>query len=90
MGLRPKICALFLFFSFANLCIATSEDVIIKSAERSIDITSQLVRITHRLTLSNAGKSSVSSFDFPIEKKAQEKLSYFKAQVNILQTNICV
>lgn len=55
--------------------------LVIKNAERSIDVTSQLVKITHRLTLSNTGKSAVSSFDFTIDAKSQEHLSYLKAQV---------
>lgn len=72
----------------ASFSIAASEDLVIKSAERTVDITSQLVKITHRLTLSNTGKSSLKSFDFLIEPKAHEHLSYFKAQVIVLNTFI--
>ncbi|EFX75282.1 hypothetical protein DAPPUDRAFT_226428 [Daphnia pulex] len=81
MGLRLKIYLVCLFLTLTSFCNATSEDVLIKSAERTIDVTSQLVKITHRLTLSNTGKSSVNSFNFHIESRAQQKLSYFKAQL---------
>lgn len=81
MGFRIKVYLICLFVTLTGFCTATSEDILIKNAERTIDLTSQLVKITHRLTLSNTGKSSVKSFSFPIDPKAQEKLSYFKAQL---------
>jgi len=61
-----------------------AQDLVIKSADRTIDLTSQLVKITQRLTLSNTGKSAVSSFEFAIDAKSQEHLSYFKAQVKFI------
>lgn len=61
-----------------------AQDLVIKSADRTIDLTSQLVKITQRLTLSNTGKSAVSSFEVAIDAKSQEHLSYFKAQVKYL------
>nr|CAG4650912.1 EOG090X04O4 [Simocephalus serrulatus] len=81
MGMRLKISLVCICLTLSSFCSAASEDLVIKSAERTIDITSQLVKITHKLTLSNTGKSAVRSFDFPIETKAVEKLSYFKAQL---------
>ncbi|XP_057378869.1 dolichyl-diphosphooligosaccharide--protein glycosyltransferase subunit 1-like [Daphnia carinata] len=81
MGFRIKVYLICLFITLTGFCTATSEDILIKNAERTIDLTSQLVKITHRLTLSNTGKSSVKSFSFPIDPKAPEKLSYFKAQL---------
>ena len=84
MGLRFRIYLICVFLALTNFCTATSEDILIKNAERAIDVTSQLVKITHRLTLSNTGKSSVNSFNFPIESKSQKQLSYFKAQVMIM------
>lgn len=81
MGMQLKFSLICICLMLSSFCSAASDDLVIKSAERTIDITSQLVRITHKLTLSNTGKSAVRSFDFPIETKAIDKLSYFKAQV---------
>jgi len=53
----------------------------IKTAERTIDVSSQLVKITHRLTLVNNGKTPVKSVVFPVETKAKKNLSFFKAQL---------
>ena len=87
MGFRYKLYLVCLCsLTLTSFCTATSEDIIIKNAERTIDVASQLVKITHRLTLSNTGKSSVNNFNFPIEPKAQQKLSYFKAQVKTYMT----
>ena len=78
MGYALKISLVCLLFTST---LAVGEDLVIKNADRTIDVTSQLVRITHRLTLSNNGKSAVNTFSFPIEAKAQKQLSFFKAQV---------
>nr|CAG4634736.1 EOG090X04O4 [Alona affinis] len=74
---------LVLFCILAGLISASVGDspIVIKSADRTIDVTSQLVKITHRLTLSNTGKSAINSFDFTVDAKSQEHLSYIKAQL---------
>ena len=79
MGYTIKISLLCLLVTIAS---AVGEDLVIKNADRTIDITSQLVRVTHRLTLSNNGKSAVNTFNFLVDANAQKKLSFFKAQVN--------
>ena len=75
-----KLVSLCLLVGLVSAVVCDSS-LVIKSADRTIDVTSQLVKITHRLTLSNTGKSAVSSFDFTICPKSQQHLSYFKAQV---------
>lgn len=62
--------------------VADEAGLTIKNADRSIDVGSQLVKISHRLTLANAGPSAVSSFLFPIEPKAVKTLSFFSAQLD--------
>ena len=79
MGFSVKISLLCLLVTIAS---AVGDDLVIKNADRTIDITSQLVRTTHRLTLSNNGKSAVNTFNFLVDANAQKKLSFFKAQVN--------
>lgn len=68
-------------FLIGFIAVVAGQDLVIKSADRTIDVTSQLVKITHRLTLSNTGKTTINSFDFTIDAKSREHLSFFKAQV---------
>ena len=79
MGYTLKLSLLCLLVTIAS---AVGDDLVIKNADRTVDITSQLVRVTHRLTLSNNGKSAVNTFNFLVDANAQKKLSFFKAQVN--------
>lgn len=78
--MRLGYCFIFACVLLASNCYASTNDLVIKNAERTIDATSQLVKITHRLILQNTGKSTIKSFDFPIESKAEQHLSFFKAQ----------
>jgi len=77
MGYTLKLSLLCLLVTIAS---AVGDDLVIKNADRTVDITSQLVRVTHRLTLSNNGKSAVNTFNFLVDANAQKKLSFFKAQ----------
>ena len=77
----PVLCFIVIASNFAH---AASEDLSIKNAERTVDISSQLVKITHRLTLTNNGKSPVKSFQFLAEASAKKSFSFFKAQVTVL------
>lgn len=81
-----KLCRYFLLVCLliASSCHASAGNLEIKNAERTIDVTSQLVKITHRITLQNNGKSTIKSFDFPIESNAEEHLAFFKAQVYVI------
>ena len=72
---------LMLVVLLVSAVVADEAGLTIKNADRSIDVGSQLVKISHRLTLANAGPSAVSSFLFPIEPKAVKTLSFFSAQV---------
>merc|ERR1711997_1214821 len=51
----------------------------ITSAERSIDIASQLVKINTKLTLSNEGQSTLKVFHYTAEEEAFGKVSYIGA-----------
>lgn len=82
--MRLGLYFLFSCVWLASSCYASAEDLVIKNAERTIDATSQLVKITHRLTLQNTGKSTIKNFDFPIEPITEQHLSFFKAQVRVI------
>lgn len=56
-------------------------DLVIKSCDRSIDLTSQLVKMNHKLSLENKGQGAVKSFLFSIDPSLSEKVAYIGATV---------
>jgi len=58
---------------------SAAKDIMITSAERSIDIASQLVKINTKLTLSNEGQSTLKVFHYTVEEEAFGKVSYIGA-----------
>ena len=61
---------------------SAAKDIMITSAERSIDIASQLVKINTKLTLSNEGQSTLKVFHYTVEEEAFGKVSYIGASVS--------
>ena len=56
-------------------------NLVITNADRTIDISSQLVKVNHKLTLSNNGQSDASDFIFAVSAGSHGKLSHVSAQV---------
>lgn len=81
MGFFSKIAVCCVLLLCSNLALALDEELVITNADRAIDVSSQLVKIAHRLTLSNTGKSSVNSFTFLVAASSKNDLSFFEAQV---------
>lgn len=79
-----KLGTLFLVFvvsfgsGFANEVIVN--DLIVKQLDRSIDISSQLVKVSCKIQLENAGKSPVSKFLFSVEPNFKNQVSFIIAQ----------
>merc|ERR1712200_90979 len=82
MGFFSKIAVCCVLLLCSNLALALDEELVITNADRAIDVSSQLVKIAHRLTLSNTGKSSVNSFTFLVAASSKNDLSFFEAQVS--------
>jgi len=61
-------------------------DITVKSVDRSIDLASQLVKISHKLTLHNNGKGAVKSFLFAVEPEVKDSLSYIGAQASTVHS----
>ena len=59
-------------------------DIMMKNVDRSIDLASQLVKISHKINLQNNGKGAVKSFIFSVEPNAKGHLSYIGAQASII------
>ena len=83
-----KTAVFFAVALFSSLAAAVNEELVITNADRAIDLSSQLVKIAHRLTLSNNGKATINSFTFLVAPDAKDDLSFFEAQVDILTLNL--
>ncbi|XP_047530711.1 dolichyl-diphosphooligosaccharide--protein glycosyltransferase subunit 1 [Vanessa atalanta] len=57
-----------------------SSDIKIKNVDRSIDISSQLVKITSKVTLENTGKVPVKNFLLSVEGGAKSNLAFISAK----------
>jgi len=57
-------------------------DIVAKNVDRSVDLASQLAKISHKITLQNNGKGAVKSFLFAVESKLKDSLSYIGAQAS--------
>ncbi|CAH2102917.1 unnamed protein product [Euphydryas editha] len=57
-----------------------SSDIKIKNVDRSIDISSQLVKITSKVTLENTGKVPVKTFLLAVEGTAKNNLAFIGAK----------
>jgi oligosaccharyltransferase complex subunit alpha (ribophorin I) len=57
-------------------------DIIANNVDRSVDLSSQLAKLSHKITLQNNGKGAVESFLFSVEPNARDNLSYIGAQAS--------
>ncbi|XP_071520803.1 dolichyl-diphosphooligosaccharide--protein glycosyltransferase subunit 1 [Panulirus ornatus] len=57
-----------------------NKDLINKKIERKVDIASQLVKITNKITLENGGSGAVKSFLLTLTRAEKDNLSYISAQ----------
>ncbi|XP_063236205.1 dolichyl-diphosphooligosaccharide--protein glycosyltransferase subunit 1 [Bacillus rossius redtenbacheri] len=73
-------CVLVLSGVLVEAADSLNNDLVNKNVHRSIDISSQLVRISHKITLENTGKSGVKSFMFTTEQQFAKKLCFISAQ----------
>lgn len=81
---KIQFCFILLFYialqcESANVDTVSS-DIKLKNVDRTIDISSQLVRISSKLTLENTGKSPVKSFLLSIESSAKGNLAFVGAK----------
>ncbi|KAF6214963.1 hypothetical protein GE061_009708 [Apolygus lucorum] len=74
-------CALFIF----NVKISTAnevnvKDIVVKNVDRSVDISTQLVKISSKIQLENTGKSPVGKFLFSVEPNVKEQVAFISAE----------
>ena len=58
-----------------------NKDLVVSSCERSLDISSQLVKINHKLSFQNNGQGAVKSVLFSMDPTLQDKVSFIEATV---------
>lgn len=74
-----KIIPLSFILLFAHFCTSADvidKDVVITNVDRSVDITTQIVKITSKITLSNKGKNPVAFFLFAVEPETKSHVSF--------------
>lgn len=65
----------------AALCATINPDLTVKSLDRTIDLTTQLVKVGHKVVLENKGKSPVKSFLFAVDASLANKVAHVGATV---------
>lgn len=59
---------------------ASNPDILFKNVDRTIDISSQMAKITYKVILENTGSKNVDQFDFVLEPETAKAVSYFGAE----------
>ena len=58
-----------------------NKDIVVTNCERSVDISSQLVKMNHKLSIKNSGQGAVKSVLFSMDPTLQDKVSFIEATV---------
>ncbi|XP_063357764.1 dolichyl-diphosphooligosaccharide--protein glycosyltransferase subunit 1 [Cydia amplana] len=81
---KLQFCFIFLIYVTIQCRSATvdtiTNDIKIKNVDRTIDITSQLVKISSKITLENAGSSPVKQFLLASEGSAKNNIAFVGAK----------
>ena len=77
--IRPLLLLLSIAGAFALESV--SKDIIVTNVDRSIDLASQLVKISSKLTVSNVGQSPIKSIHFTVDESAADKVAFVGATV---------
>lgn len=75
-----KILIFCLFFTVINSAEVVNKNVINRKVVRSIDLNSQLVKISGTITLENAGKEAVGNYLIGFERDLQGSIAYITVQ----------
>ena len=58
-----------------------NQDIVVTNCERSVDISSQLVKMNHKLSFQNNGQGAVKTVLFSLDPTLQDKVSFIEATV---------
>ena len=56
-----------------------NKDLVVTSCDRTIDMSTQLVKMSHKLVIQNNGQGAVKSFLFSIDPTLQKTVSFIEA-----------
>jgi len=78
-----NVCLLLLVVVAASQAAFDSinKDLVVKSCDRTIDLSSQLVKINHKLSLANNGQGAIKTFLFSIDPAFKKNVAYIGATV---------
>lgn len=87
-NIRKMFSFLAIVFAIISVTVSTeviNPNLINKNVERTIDLTSQLVKITSTITLENTGKESVKNYLILLEDGTKHLLSYISVRDSLKQ-----
>lgn len=80
MNPRSRIIGLLVTFLISVAIGAVDVELENKNVERTIDLTSQLVKINYKITLEHKSKKAISNYVFVVPSSECDKLSYISAR----------
>lgn len=60
---------------------SVNKDLLLKKVERKIDVATQVVKITSKISLENAGSGAVGAFLLALTEEEKRNLAFLSAQV---------
>merc|ERR1719361_1052350 len=79
--LRPAVVLVCLVAAVQAGYDSINKDIVVTNFERSLDISSQLVKMSHKLSFQNNGQGAVKSVLFSMDPTLQDKVSFIEATV---------
>lgn len=81
---KIQFCVFFILYIAINCQTANvdtiSGDIKFKNVDRTVDLSTQLVKVSSKITLENSGKSPVKSFLVAVEASAKNNLAFIGAK----------
>jgi len=77
--LKASLLALGLVLSVSGAFDSINPDVVVKSCDRTMDLTTQLVKLQHKLVVENQGKGAVKSILFSVDPMFKDKVAFIGA-----------
>jgi len=74
-GIRPILCA-----------DSINADIVNTKVQRTVDLTTHLAKISHRITFENTGKTGIRSYLVAIDPSLASTLSFVGATVSLIMS----
>ena len=83
MAVRNLVLLILLVFVEFCYSVSINDKIVINNVARTLDLTSQLARVTLDITLQNTGSSSVNNFHLAVDPEDSNHLAFAGATVSI-------